>query len=105
MEVAVDLGSDHNFYVGFVENVSAGGLFVATHKLAAVGDQIELAIQLPGRAEPVTGIGEVRWLREPGPESDLSPGMGLRFLALDGGGEEAIEAFVAERAPIFFDDD
>ncbi|HEU5076246.1 MAG TPA: hypothetical protein VFU02_18765, partial [Polyangiaceae bacterium] len=31
VELDVSLGSDHNFYAGFVENLSAGGVFVATH--------------------------------------------------------------------------
>ena len=33
LEVKVDLESDHNFYTGLTQNISAGGLFIATHHL------------------------------------------------------------------------
>lgn len=104
VELEVHLGSEHNFYAGFVENLSAGGVFIATHQLRSVGDKLELSIRLPNRETPVTGIGEVRWLREPH-ASDQSPGMGLRFLVLEPGGDEAIEEFTASRDPMFFDDE
>jgi hypothetical protein len=33
VDLDVTVGSDHNFYAGFAENLSAGGVFIATHKL------------------------------------------------------------------------
>src|SRR5690242_17434171 len=47
VDLDVTVGSDHNFYAGFAENLSAGGVFIATHKLKPVGSRIELSINLP----------------------------------------------------------
>jgi uncharacterized protein (TIGR02266 family) len=105
VELDVSLGSDHNFYAGFVENLSAGGVFVATHLLRPVGEVIELSIHIPDDDEVVKGTGEVRWLREYNETSDVPPGMGVKFLSLAEGSEKVIEKFLARRDPLFFDDD
>jgi uncharacterized protein (TIGR02266 family) len=101
----VSLGSEHNFYAGFAENLSSGGVFVATHLLKPVGDQIQFSIHLPEMNAAVTGLGEVRWVREYNEHSDLPPGMGIRFLKLDAAAEELIRHFLSQREPLFFDDD
>ncbi|MCA9640402.1 MAG: PilZ domain-containing protein, partial [Myxococcales bacterium] len=44
VDLDVHFGSDHNFYAGFVENLSAGGIFVATHNLRPVGERFEINI-------------------------------------------------------------
>ena len=54
LEVKVDLESDHNFYTGLTQNISAGGLFIATHHLRRIGDRITLKFQLPGTDQSVT---------------------------------------------------
>ncbi len=48
LEIKVDLESDHNFYTGLTQNISAGGLFIATHQLRRIGDRITLKFQIPG---------------------------------------------------------
>jgi uncharacterized protein (TIGR02266 family) len=105
VELDVSLGSDHNFYVGFVENISAGGVFVATHMLKPVGEILELSIHIPNSDSMITGTGEVRWIREFSERSNVPPGMGVRFINLEPGSVEAIERFLARREPIFFDED
>ena len=105
VELDVSLGSEHNFYAGFVENLSAGGVFVATHLLRPVGEVIELSIHISEAGSTVKGTGEVRWLREYNETSDVPPGMGVKFLDLEDGAENAIEHFLAQRDPLFFDDD
>src|SRR4029079_19692672 len=42
LEIKVDLESEHNFYTGLTQNISAGGLFIATHHLRRIGDRITL---------------------------------------------------------------
>src|SRR3954465_6128477 len=64
LEVKVDLESDHNFYTGLTQNISAGGLFVATHQLRRIGDRLKITFSLPGTAAPLTLETEVRWIRE-----------------------------------------
>jgi uncharacterized protein (TIGR02266 family) len=105
VELDVSLGSDHNFYVGFVENMSSGGVFIATHMLKAVGEILELSIHIPSTDAKISGTGEVRWVREYSEQSNVPPGMGVRFLRLEPGSVEAIERFLARREPIFFDED
>ena len=104
VELDVSLGSDHNFYVGFVENISVGGLFIATHLIKEVGEVFELSVHLPDRDVPVHGLGEERWIREYSDRSNVPPGMGIRFLQLEPGDQEAIEAFLSRREPLFYDD-
>jgi uncharacterized protein (TIGR02266 family) len=105
VELDVSLGSDHNFYAGFVENLSAGGVFVATHALRAIGEVVEFAVHLPGGMASVSGVGEVRWIREYSDRNNVPPGMGIRFVELQPGGLESIETFLTSRDPMFFDDE
>jgi len=105
VDLDVSLGSDHNFYSGFAENLSAGGIFVATHLLKPVGSQIEVTIHVPDSEVPIRGRGEVRWIREYNERSDTPPGMGIRFYALEANAIEGIQAFLAQREPLFFDED
>ena len=105
VELDVSLGSDHNFYVGFVENMSAGGVFIATHMLRAVGEVFEVSIHIPSSEAMIRGTGEVRWVREYSERSNVPPGMGVRFIQLEPGSVEAIEQFLSRREPIFFDED
>jgi uncharacterized protein (TIGR02266 family) len=105
VELEVDFASDSNFYVGFAENLSGGGVFVATYVLRPIGTVLDLSIQLAGDAEPLHVRGEVRWTREPSSRSgDLWPGMGVRFEALSPEDEGRIRAFLGTRDPLFFDE-
>ncbi|HET9955568.1 MAG TPA: TIGR02266 family protein [Polyangiaceae bacterium] len=104
VDLDVSLGSEHNFYSGFAENLSVGGVFVATHRLRAVGDSVEICVHLPDGSE-VHAVGEVRWVRVFNAHSDTPPGMGLHFLKLEPGSEQAIQKFLREREPIFYDGD
>jgi uncharacterized protein (TIGR02266 family) len=104
VDLDVSLGSDHNFYSGFAENLSVGGVFVATHQLRPVGETVEVCIHLPDGTE-VRAAGEVRWVRLFNSESDMPPGMGLRFGQLEPTANQAIERFLNQREPIFFDDE
>ncbi|HEY8942932.1 MAG TPA: TIGR02266 family protein [Polyangiaceae bacterium] len=104
VDLDVSLGSDHNFYSGFAENLSVGGVFIATHLLRPVGERVEICIHLPDGSE-IRAHGEVRWVRVFNADSDTPPGIGVRFSELEPGSERAIERFLHEREPIFFDDE
>lgn len=101
----VTVTSDHNFYAGFAENMSVGGLFIATHQIKSVGDRIDFSLLLPGSREPLRGVGVVRWVRLYSESSDVPPGMGIRFEALERGAQRRIEEFLAQREPMFYDED
>src|SRR5687767_5118177 len=104
VDLDVTVGSDHNFYAGFAENLSAGGVFIATHKLKPVGSRIELSVKLPGSVT-VRALGEVRWIRVFNEQSDTPPGMGVKFLEIDETSVSAISDFLSRRDPLFFDDE
>jgi uncharacterized protein (TIGR02266 family) len=105
VDLDVSLGSEHNFYAGFAENLSTGGVFVATHLLKPVGEEIRFSIHLPDMRAAVVGVGEVRWIREYNERSDLPPGMGIRFRELEDGAEALITGFLERREPLFYDDE
>jgi len=107
LEVKVDLESDHNFYTGLTQNISAGGLFIATHVLRKIGDRITLNFVLPGSEKPVQVETEVRWIRENTAlqKVDGSTGMGVRFINLSAEASTAINKFLQSRDSLFYDDE
>ncbi len=104
VDLDVTVGSDHNFYAGFAENLSAGGVFIATHKLKPVGSQIELTINLPEGVQ-IRATGQVRWIRVFNERSDTPPGMGVRFDDLAPASVALIQSFLSRRDALFFDDE
>jgi uncharacterized protein (TIGR02266 family) len=106
LKVEVGMTSEHNFYTGFAENLSSGGLFVATHEPLRIGDRLEINLTVPGLERVCTALCEVRWLREYDPvHLETVPGVGLKFLELDPDARAAIELFLRHRDPIFYDED
>ncbi len=105
VELEVSLESEHNFYAGFVENLSSSGLFVATHSTRPIGSHVEFSISFGDSSVAVKGLGEVRWIRQYSETSDAHPGMGLRFIELSPEGARKIQEFLVGREPIFYDDD
>jgi len=107
LEVKVDLESDHNFYTGLTQNISSGGVFIATHHLRRIGDRITLKFTLPGAAKVVEVETEVRWIRENSAlmRAEGGTGMGVRFINLSAEAKAAIDAFVEARESLFYDDE
>lgn len=104
VELDVTVGSHHNFYVGFAEDLSTGGVFVATHTQKQTGVILDININLAGCERPIKGVGEVRWAREFREGSSVPPGLGVRFVELEDGSEAMIEEFLKSREPLFYDD-
>ena len=107
LEVQVDLESDHNFYTGLTQNISAGGLFIATNVLRRIGDRITLKFSLPGSTQPIDIETEVRWIRENSAlhKVDGSTGMGVRFINLSPEAATAIQKFLSNRDSLYYDDE
>lgn len=105
VELDVTVTSEHNFYAGFVENMSVGGIFIATHQLKPVGSKLEFSVNLPGVEQPITGTGEVRWVRVYSEASNVPPGMGIKFDRLEPAALKGIQDFLAQREPLFYDED
>ncbi|HEY4012754.1 MAG TPA: TIGR02266 family protein [Polyangiaceae bacterium] len=103
IETDITLESESQFYSGFSENLSEGGIFVATHGLLAVGAPVAVVFTIPSVARKIRVEGHVRWVRVHSETSDLPPGMGIEFGKLGADELEAIRAFCAQRSPLFYD--
>jgi len=104
LKTAVHMGSESNFYSGFSNDISEGGIFVATHCLMELGRAKGIEFSLPDDNEPVRVQGVVRWVREYLPGSDGTPGMGFQFIDLRPEDRQRIESFVKMRETLFYDD-
>ena len=107
VEIKVDLASDHNFYTGLTQNISAGGLFIATHVLRRIGDRITVKFTLPGSRKSLEVETEVRWIRENSAlvRVDGATGMGVRFINLSVAATNAIQKFLHDRESLYVDDE
>ncbi len=107
VEIAVDLESDSNFYTGLTQNISTGGLFIATHQIKRVGDHVRLKFTLPGSPRPLEVDTEVRWIRENSSlhRTDGASGMGVRFIDMSPEDAQAIQTFLENRDSLFYDDE
>lgn len=98
--IDVTLERRSTFYGGFSENISLGGLFVATYDLMGIGDQLKLEFTIPFTDTPLLVDGDVRWLRKRNATlPDLVPGMGLQFVDLSPEASIALERFIKVKAP------
>jgi uncharacterized protein (TIGR02266 family) len=103
VELSIEIGiDDHtNFYVGFSENISAGGLFIATYRLLPIDTEVALTFVLPDEF-PVFVHGRVRWLRDSqdAPSPETPPGMGVEFAKLGAAELARIQAYLSSRAAV-----
>lgn len=102
LKTSVSLVSESNFYTGFTDNISEGGIFVSTFTVIAIGQRVALEFTLPDDGPPICTVAQVRWRRVYNVDSDLGPGLGLQFVNLDSNARERIEAFVATRGTLFY---
>ncbi len=104
-EVEVSASSNHVFFTGFTENISAGGLFLQTYQTMPLGSTFEIQLTIPGEQEPFQLQCEVRWLRE---YNELWPhmqtGMGIRFIGLTPEQERSLNACLAHMHTLFYED-
>lgn len=102
--LVVTVESESNFYVGFTENLSDGGVFVATHAPREIGCAVDLVIELSYQP-PIRAKGTVRWLRQYSEVNETVPGMGIRFDHLSTEDARRLHEFAKVRQPMFFDDE
>ncbi len=104
LEVEVTLRNENTFFTGFSENISEGGLFVATEAPWEIGERIEFTLSLMG-GEVRTHQGIVRWVRPANASGGLPAGMGVQFAELSDEENASIQNFVDSRAKdtLFFD--
>ena len=111
LSLAVTLLGENNFYVGLSQNISEGGIFIATYRVLPLGTRVLLTFTLPGSSELLSVEGIVSWHRPPdavassGSNSTppVTTGMGVRFDDPDMDVQEAIRAFTELRSPELYD--
>lgn len=100
LEVDIGFFSESNFYSGLTQDISEGGLFVATHQLLPVGTHVSVTFTLPGVRE-IQADGVVTWVREP---LEGRPGMGIRFAQLRSEDQATIHRFIQKRPPLYHEE-
>lgn len=104
--VEVDIGfqSENNFFTGFSQDISEGGIFIATYDLLDRGTEMAVSFTLPdGHLVSCTGV--VRWTREHNETTpEVYPGMGVQFSGLSVEDRAAIERFLAHRPAMFYEE-
>ncbi|MCU0664388.1 MAG: TIGR02266 family protein, partial [Myxococcota bacterium] len=104
LEVDIGLHTMTNFFTGFVHDISAGGLFVATFDIWPVGTPLNINFSLPPKGPVLSVDGVVRWIRDYNERTpDIDPGMGVMFENLTPEAAEAINRYIAEVPPLFYD--
>ena len=105
-ETEVSMESGSQFFTGFTKNISAGGLFMATHDVRELGTLFRMRFRIPEIGRDFDLEAEVRWVCPPNPHSpEQTPGMGVRFLDLPEKDRQVLDNYIAGRETIFFDDD
>lgn len=80
---------------GVARNLSRGGMFIESGWLPPAETEVHLDFRLPEGSSPLSPTARLVWRRlRP---VDGAPGMGVRFLALDGAAARHLDAFVHER--------
>jgi len=103
IEADIGFQSDNNFFTGFSEDISTGGIFIATFDGRPIGSQLAINFTLPD-GHLVSALGVVRWVREYNDTApDMQPGMGVQFTSLGEEDRERINSYLEQREPIFYD--
>lgn len=106
VNVDVNFESASNFFTGLTQDISRGGLFVATYDLRAVGEQVLVKFQLPDEPNPLEITAVVRWVREnTSLQRAETYGIGLQFVDLPAETVAIIDRFMTKRDSIFYDVD
>jgi uncharacterized protein (TIGR02266 family) len=91
----VRTGKDEKIAMCQTEDISSTGVFVRTEMAVQQGAQVRFEVALPGLVEPIRGTAEIA--RQIGGGRDRPPGLGLRFLELDGNGADRLHNWLASR--------
>ncbi len=100
VEAHITATSQSNFFCGFTEDISEGGVFVSLCPPPPIGELVHLSVQV-GAEPPVTAVGEVRWHRT---DANGEPtGCGVQFVVLDPRAADLFQGLLARagQAPLF----
>jgi uncharacterized protein (TIGR02266 family) len=103
LSVEVSLESENNFYAGLTDNISEGGVFVATHTPPARGTRVEFELLLDEQRFPIQG--EVCWTRDVAASAEgAPPGCGIRWISISDAALRAVLRFIRARGTNFYED-
>lgn len=116
IQIGITLCGDNNFYMGLSENLSEGGVFIATQTVLDIGTVVRLQFSISTEDKPpITVVGVVRWVRTrnalaqdhncftPAEENQMRPGIGIQFSEVGPQDEATIREFFRLRRPDFYD--
>jgi Tfp pilus assembly protein PilZ len=82
MQVRQKAKDSDNIEAALTQDISAGGLRIATNKALEVGTKLDIEVNIAGASRPYYAIGEVVWKQEnPNQENDKFD-MGIRFVRI-----------------------
>jgi len=100
---SVRVSHDGTEQCGIARNLSRGGIFVEMEETLRPQSEVQLEFEVPDDSHRFTPSAQVVWCRGSGSASQKHaagtspPGMGMRFLALDGTSVHALENYIYER--------
>jgi type IV pilus assembly protein PilZ len=101
VNILVDYKSKGTYLFDFCRDLGAGGVFIATDKPSAVGEELELSFTIPDAKKTLSVKGKVTWIQskiETKPQ--VSPGMGVQFQEFSSEQRKMLEEFVARYAAL-----
>lgn len=103
LHAAVDIESEDNLYAGLSYDVSAGGIFVATHDSPPIGTDVNIVVTLPDGTKLGLG-GVVRWVRDAQRASaGLPAGVGIEWDELPMAALRSLLHFAELRDPLLWE--
>ena len=77
-------------------DISVGGMFIASSSPCETGTLLKFECVVDGQSMPIKGVARVVWQRSNSGDRDRPGGMGLKFVKLEPGTAEVIEAMIRE---------
>ncbi len=97
--IQVNYHAVDNFLRNFVDDLSTGGMFIATQEPFEPGTQLILEFMLPGHNYPIRVKAEVMWNRTRTSTNQIR-GMGVKFIDLSASAEDKINAIVKKLSSV-----
>jgi len=89
MMLKVEYSSTTEFLTDYTENISGGGVFIATTSEFELGQEIDFSVSFPGLLEPIQVKGEIKWRRTQN-DQEGPVGIGVQFIMDRSPGREAL---------------
>jgi uncharacterized protein (TIGR02266 family) len=98
--IELEFAQDSHFFTGLSQDISEGGIFVATYERLPIGTALSLTFET--QTGPVHARGQVRWVRD-AEQGDARPGIGIAFTELTPAAVECIALYCSRQPPLYVD--